>query len=310
VVPTGSMPSPIVVPRTVTLVPPLNVLPISHSVSTPISETGDSPPPIPVPKNNESPAKQLSTEPTKSNESPSKQNLPAGSPVEKANDKKTPKVTAGLPPRSNATNWRSPNLVAREIPQQQIAATGNQSPSPIVRAMPNPNPNPRASPPGPRGINPSPTLKAAESPRLAADSKKAPPGLAPKQPSAGRGRPREGSFEFTLAGSQASPTFSPENPNVTVHLPASPSLSAMALMKSITPGPVAVSAEPVKQKTPVLRPRKGSQVDVPGPVDPSVADRRGESPLESGLRRLSLQKKGQYRACSYRKPLCRRPHGR
>jgi hypothetical protein len=246
---------------------PASPLPISPSVSAPIAEESD----LSSPSKQDSPTKQGES-PTKQNDSPTK---PGG-----LVEKKTPKITAGLPPRSNATNWRSPNLVAAA--SGSLGAQG--SPSPSVKALPNP---PRASPTGPRGINPSPILKATESPRLDPENSKKDPRNNTKPPKVGR-RPREGSFEFSLIGSSQATSLA-DNTNVTVHLPSSPSLSAMALMKSITPVTPA-NAEPPKQKTPVLRPRKGSQVEIP----PTEGGERRTSELimePTGLRRLSLQKR-------------------
>jgi len=243
---TSSLPSPIVVPRVPVGIPPLTVLPISPTTSTSISEEG---------------------------ESPSKGDAKDNSPTKliAQTEKKTPKIT-GLPPRSSSTNWRSPNLVA--------ASPGSlgSAPSPSIKALS----NPRASPTGPRGINPSPVLKAAESPRLDAEKKNPPSNTKPPKSSR---RGRENSFEFSLMGSPTTTALS-DNPNVTVHLPASPSLSAMALMKSITPL-TATGAEP-KQKTPVLRPRKSSQVEASSPAE--NGGRTSESPVNP-QRRLSLQKR-------------------
>lgn len=245
-VPTASMPSPIVVPRAVALVPSLAVLPVSPSSSAP----------------DESDSSKQADSPTKQNDSPVK---PGGAPVEK----KTPKIT-GLPPRSSATNWRSPNLVA--VPSGSLGVQG--SPSPSIKALA----NPRASPTGPRGTNPSPVLKANESPRLDPESAK----KNPKPPKSGR-RGRENSLEFSLIGSPQTTSLS-DNPNVTVHLPSSPSLSAMALMKSITP--ITQPNAEAKQKT-VLRPRKGSHVE----ISPECERRPSETLDITSSRRLSLQKR-------------------
>jgi hypothetical protein len=280
-VPTASMPSPIMVPtRTVTLVPPLAVLPspqVSPSISSPISEESDSSPTKqgdPLMKQSESPMKPGES-PTKQSDSPTKQNDSPAKPGGLV-EKKTPKITAGLPPRSNSTNWRSPHLVA--VPSGSLVAQGSPSPS---KGLANP---PRASPTGPRGINPSPILKATESPRLGPENSNKEPRNPTKPPKVGR-RPREGSFEFSLIGSSQATSLA-DNTNVTVHLPSSPSLSAMALMKSITPVTQA-NAEPPKQKTPVLRPRKSSQVE----ISTEGGERRASEQIMEPPRRLSVQKR-------------------